>query len=200
MTPRRPLLAFLATLAASVGARAATVGPIENLPAAQAIGREAFPVDPIGRTWTYRRPDGTSVERKVLAQWPPYVFKNILVVSPDDLRMRGIQSTSFDLTGHLTFQKGAWLWATAHAWRLSEVDWRYSGPWVGAGTTREEPRLAGDFPLRRAARGRARPFEHGRPWRRSLGHHAATTVFHRVVGPVRAGEERRGHLGPDRTA
>lgn len=67
MSPWRPLLsAVLAALAAAnAPAHAATVGPIENLPAAEAIGREAFPVDPIGRTWTYRRGDGTTTRREI---------------------------------------------------------------------------------------------------------------------------------------
>ncbi len=45
------VLAGLIAMVLAPCAHAATVGPIEELPAAQGMGREAFPVDPIGRTY-----------------------------------------------------------------------------------------------------------------------------------------------------
>jgi hypothetical protein len=124
VTPRRPLLAFLATLAASVGARAATVGPIENLPAAQAIGREAFPVDPIGRTWTYRRPDGTSVRREI-RRWSYDCIDRKR--SGAECFERAVASTTFAADGSPGRERVLTVDACRDVWVRHALDWRDPG-------------------------------------------------------------------------
>ncbi|MFN7952143.1 MAG: hypothetical protein U0610_10490 [bacterium] len=137
------LLVVAACVAAT--ARAATVGPIEELPAAEGMGREAFPVDPIGRTWSYVRSDGTRVRREIRKWDYECILRDL---SGTDCYERALATVAIGSDGAPRRERVLTVDACRDRWVRHGLDWRDPG---GEWMPRDLPARAWfpfEFPLR----------------------------------------------------
>ncbi len=114
-------------------AYAATVGPIEAWPAPLGMGREAFPVDPIGRTRSYVRGDGTRMWRKI-RKWDYDCIKRVL--DGTDCYERAPATVAIGRDGATGRERVLTVNACRDRWIRHELDWGDPG---GEWTPRDLP-------------------------------------------------------------
>ncbi len=108
------------------------------------MGREAFPVDPIGRTWSYVRGDGTRVRREI-RKWDDECILGKLPGT--DCYERALATVAIGADGAAGRERVLSVDACGDRWVRHGHDWRDPG---GEWTPRDLPErvwLPFEFPL-----------------------------------------------------